>query len=95
MLLLLIDYLLLNTSCEVPDAIKALTFILSSTVVNAMVNDHVKAIKGMTNELDAEAWKLCVSDISMKMHLHNNYHTRNTDDEIYQIAGMAHLTVLS
>ncbi len=45
MLLLLIGYLLLNTRCEVPDATKALTFILSSTVVNAMVNDHVKAIK--------------------------------------------------
>ncbi len=45
MLLLIIDYLLLNTRCKVPDAIKALTFILSSTVVNAMVNDHVKAIK--------------------------------------------------
>ncbi len=54
------------TKCEVPDAIKALTFILYSTVVNAMVNDHVNAIKGMTNELDAEAGKLCVSDISMK-----------------------------
>ncbi len=39
-------------------------------VVNAMVNDHAKAIKGMTNELDAEAGKLCVSDISMKRHLH-------------------------
>ena len=71
-LLLVIDYLLLNTRCEVLDAIKALTFILSSTVLNAMVNDHVNAIKGMTNELDAEAGKLCVSDISMKRHLHNS-----------------------